>query len=240
MDDKRRTISAFANYVALTIDRFDSKVPVDELKPLYETYDKAARELDASEDLFFYYYQKARLLKRISLGDYSEAINMYEMAYQVAFGCGIKRRYPIALRWKLKLMKVQNKISERDFLEGLEECVSELRNHVQDAWALNTLCETLHDVAHLHKLNKEFDKSWDLLIELFNYRIMQYTRSGSESAFKGIIITLEEMDKVSIRRGKKNEFIKHNLEIINKILELPRTAQPKWTQISHWLSERGK
>jgi len=240
MDDKQRTIGAFSNYVALTIDRFDTKAPFDKLIRMYDVYDKTARQLEACEDLFFYYYQKARMLKRISPGDLSAAIAMYEMAYQTAKGCEIKRRYPIAKRWKLKLLRAQNNISESDFLSGLEECVTELRNYIQDDWALNTLCEALNDIAHLNKLNKEFDKTWGLLTELFDYRIMQYTHSGSKSAKKSIFGTLEEMDTVNIDPGRKHEFINYNLDIINKILDLPRTTKPSWTQISHYLNERGK
>ena len=247
MNNNRKLVGALSNYVAHSIDRLEKNISsqksfllFDKYDDIFRKYDDIANKMDFCEELFFYYYQKARFFKRKNQTDTSQAIEYYKLAYDVAYTCGLKRRYPIAKRWELILRKRTNKISETDFLRELSECASILKSQTQDAWALNSFCDISVELAQTHKVRGEYDNAWKALVEASKYRIMQYAYSGSPRAYRGIIDLLKKMDCVEMSTENKNSFIKENKTLLNAVMKFHRTKMLEWNDISLWLTANKK
>jgi hypothetical protein len=196
--------------------------------------------MQACEELFFYYYQKARLFKRGKPEQLSKAIELYKISYDVALASELKRRYPIAKRWELILRKRRNDISENDFLTGLSEAANTLRGQTQDSWALNALCDILIELAQTYKLRGELEKAWGILLEAYQHRTAQFTHSGSPTAKRGIVTVLEEMDPVEVSPEKKAAFARENNNTLNIVMGSPRARMLDWKSIHQWLGEQGR
>lgn len=240
INNPRRLIGALSNYVAHTIDRLEKKIPFKELLSLFNKYEGIADQLEPCEELFFYYYQRARLLKRQEKADLSKAIDFYKLAYAAALDAGLKRRYPIAKRWELLLRRKKNEIAENDFLMQLMECADNLKSQTQDSWALNSLCSILIDLAQILNVRREPKRAWTDLVEAARYRIMQYAHSGSQRALLGLIDVLQQMDKVEVKIDKKDEFTDEHSSILNTLMGSPRIRALEWKSISQWLNVRSK
>jgi len=242
LGDNQKLLACRANFVAHSLDRFDRlgiKAPEASLEVLLgslKTLDDIAAKSNASEDLFFFFYQKGRVLKHLYPNDLQCAIPLYESARQVAQERGLSYRFPIAQRWVLWLRWRSHSISENDYLQGLQECVNLLNQHTEDAWAANSLREILLDIVQVLGNRGEMERAWQTAVEAFEVQAHRFMRGSSNRAQARFWEILRLMDGLNVGDELRTSFVQDNVQFLRLLLGSSKWQSLQWKDIIEWLN----
>jgi hypothetical protein len=217
--------------VALAIEHLGPNASFHELNSSFEELEQVASEESPSEELFFFYYQKGRLLKRFDPGNPSGAILAYKKAMEIARRHGLSHRTPIASRWVLRLRKQNNEIGEDEYLKRVNECIKALKQYNEDRWAANTLHDTLLETAKIYRNRDEFEKSFQRLVDAFDELTRQSTISWSDKTHNKFRTILMLLDELNIDEGYRDDFVKNNSGVLKKILNIDKWLPIDWNEI---------
>lgn len=224
-------IAARANLVALTLDRLaEGKPPehlADQLAPLQDAADAAS----ASHDLFFFLYQKARLLRR--LGRDSDSRACYEQAARVAHQCGLEHRAAIARLWVWRLDWQARRLPPERFLSQVEREVDVLELHEGDPWAINALVQALmDDLVELYYTRSEKRKAVDAAVRAF-----RAAATSPRSSARRLARILSRLGNLDADGAVRDQFVEDHAEILGQRLGIPRW-QVTWEAIEKWISRQ--
>lgn len=242
-----------ANFVSHSLDHFKrlgSPPPTAaDLKKLLDSLDSleaVAKASQPDEDLFFFFYQKARLVKRLYPNNPKRAIDCYNSAADVAAapssaqGPRLPHRFPIARRWALKLSYQALLISPEVYLKGLRECADLLKQSSEDAWAAHALYATLLDLTMILKFKDVPRSTWDAARETFGVAARLYRRSQSSSSRLRLTEILQLMSDLNPGDELRNAFLQETdtNHLLGLLVEAPGFRHLNWEDISHWLKRQ--
>jgi TIR domain/Calcineurin-like phosphoesterase len=240
LKDNDRLLATRANFVAQSLDRSDrqnlraSDSSLRSLLKSLENLDDITKGSHASEELFFFFYQKARLLKRLYPGNPARAIEYYERASQVALRVKLTHRSPIAQVWVLRLQSRSGDISEEAYLEGLQQCAASLKKHTGDAWASRTLGNILLDIARVLRNRAAMTDAWNVLVEAFEMEIGSF--AWSQSSMLRLKEILRAMDGLRVEEDSRALFLEKNEHLLSSLTDAPRYETLRWSSIADWLN----
>lgn len=242
-DDERLT-SASANAVAHTLDHFDRlgrKATAEELSELLRSLEALGDYADKSnvgEDLFFFFYQKARVLKRFHLGEPEPAREAYETAALVADEAGLPHRAALARRWVLLLRDAADDISEADYLEGLRACAESLERQQNDAWSYNALVDNYLSLARVLGRRHNKEEAWAIALKAFELDARRSVWKKSEPARARLKKVLRLLNGLSVGSELRESFISQNALLLRALLEIPAYRAVNWEQIAAWSGQQ--
>jgi nucleoside phosphorylase/tetratricopeptide (TPR) repeat protein len=232
---RMEVMGCHANLVAHSLDRFDTEAPLEDLENLMAESEDFAGGIGPCEDLFFYYYQRGRLARRLHTSNLETAIDLFKSAYHVAQRLDSGHRMPIARRQVLRTRELAKNISEDDYLDGLRQCIGELQEHPEDAWAVNTLRLAYLEVANILRLRGEKKEAWDALVASFSTQLHQCRGVVSSGAITHFRSVLERMDDLEIDSELREQFVVSNYQVFREILQLPAFSSLSWKTLKDWL-----
>jgi len=226
LKDNEGMILSRLNFIALSLDRDTTQKTLNELWKSVEKLDIIVRDINDKQIIFFYLYQRARLIKHMKSNEPDKGVRAYERAEQFA-SCGLQDRAAIAKRWILKLSYEAHSITEEEYIRGIKKCTIELRNAYRDAWTVGSLRECLIELAKIYTLRKESTKAWEALVEAFEIEAQRHT-SSEHKHLKAII---SFMISLSVDENTREDFLNSNIKLINTILDLAKWDRPNWNII---------
>jgi predicted phosphohydrolase len=240
LKDNDRLLGARANFVAHSLDRLEkqtAKAPEKKLRALFASLEElngAAQKSKASENVFFFLYQKGRLLKRLYPEDPARAGEYYKQAREVAERASLHQRAAIARCWELRLQRLAGEISESVYLKGLQQCATSLRPHTDNVWASRALINALLDIARILRNEDAMSIAWDSLAEAFDLeaRLVWSQSSSTASLLKKI---LKAMDSLNPEEDKKASFLEKNAPLLKQLTGAPEYKRLEWSVVVGWL-----
>lgn len=247
-----KLLASQANFVSHWLDQFKhsgeapSKAKLQELQDSLNSLDGIARQTRPDENLFFFLYQKARLVKRLYPQNQKRAIDAYKLAADVAGPeetPALPNRYPIALRWVLKLGHQELLISEADYLHKLSECANLLRQSPEDAWAVHALYAALLDLTMMLRTQTgahNVQKAWHTARETFAVAAGLVKRSGSSSEQLRLVRILKLMSDLNRDEDFQTSFLREKAtnQLLVRLVNAPAFRQLNWEDIRNWLKEQ--
>jgi len=241
LGDGERLLAARANFVAQSLDRFDRQNIItseEELRPLLkslENLDPVAAKSSEGEDLFFFLYQKARLSKRLYPNEPAKGTEYYKQAAEVADRAGLPQRSAIARCWESHLVERAGEISEDDYLKRLQQCADSLREHVDDAWASGSLCNTLLDIARIFRNRGATADAWSSMVEAFELETRRLAWSQSSTTPLRLKKILKVMNGLKLDEDKRASFLEKNAQLLKRLTDTPNYKEIEWSFIADWL-----
>jgi len=196
--------------------------------------DKIANQTTA-ENLFFFLYQRGRLLKRLYPDDPLRAVEFYKSAAEAANAAGLDHRFPIAQRWVYQLRRRGDDISEEDYLQGLEDCRRLLKRHADDSWAAGALLSTLLDIAQVFRNRKRMNDAWAAAVEAFDLAERRFQLAKSNSATSRLRDTLKIMNGLTVDDNARQQFLQNRTKILRELTGTSGFGSLAWSQIADWL-----
>jgi hypothetical protein len=241
LKDNDRLLGARANFVAQSLDRLErqkAKATEKELRPLLtslEKLDSVAAKSKASENVFFFLYQKARLLKRLYPDEPAQAAEYYKLAAEVAERAGLHQRAAIARCWELRLQERAGEMSENAYLAGLQQCADSLRAHTDDAWAARALGNVLLDIARVLRNRGATADAWTMMIEAFDLEVPRFVWSESSTTDFRLKRILQVMNGLKPDEDKRATFLEKNAPLLRRLSGAPEHKNLAWNAIADWL-----
>lgn len=242
LGDNDRLIGARANWVAQSLDRFDReqlKASEKHLRSLLSSLEKLDSVVDksrASENVFFFLYQKARLLKRLNTEDPAKAAEYYKRAASAANEARLPQRSAIARCWELRLQQRAGEMSEEQYLSGLLQCADSLRAYSTDAWAARSLGNLLLNVARILKNRGAIADAWDTLLEVWDLEAPGLVWSQSNAKPTRMREILKAMNGLNADDNLRNSFLKKNAALIKQLTGVPEYENLDWSVVADWLN----
>jgi len=236
--DDGRLIATSANAVAHTLDRFDrigKKPTPEELAALLQSLEAMNAYADGGvvgEDLFFFLYQKARLLKRLHPDEPQRAREVYESAAWVADQAQLPQRAAVARRWVLLLRDEAHEISEADYLIGLRECAASLERYQDDAWSYNALVENYLGLARILSRHQNKEEAWVFAQKAFALGARRSAWKKSESARDRLKMALRLLNGLNVGEGLREAFIAQNAPLLRALLNIPAYKPVSWERVA--------
>jgi nucleoside phosphorylase len=216
--------------VAHSLDRLGEKAPLPELNKMLEL-GPAVRASVPSEALFFYYYQRARVLKRMYGAGSNAAVDAYLSAARVAEEAGLESRAAIAKSWVVQLQWQGHALPENGYLSGLKECIAVLRRFPQDAWSMHAAAVILVRMAEVHALRSENGEAWVATVEAFDMYWHLFGRDESASIRAKAIEQLQRLITLSSTDAMRMAFV-HEFDFpLRSLLGLTRWESLTWQQL---------
>ncbi|MBZ5689854.1 MAG: TIR domain-containing protein [Acidobacteriia bacterium] len=222
----------WADFVAHSLDRSDD-LPPAELKDLLHLLDSAgiSDKAPPDEQVFFYFYQRGRLLKRLQHRDLAPALDAYLAAMRIAGNARLPNRSVLARGWVLDIQWQMRTISESAYLAGLDECATAMRTYPQDAWVSNSLGGVLVKMAELRAARSEASKAWLLAAEAAGIYLNRHYRSGSASSRERFVKLFRWLDHLPVAEDLRNAFVvEWNLQL-RSVLSPSRLESLSWEQV---------
>lgn len=226
MGETARALDVGSNVVAHTLDRQGSAPePPPGLSQRVERLETLARDLPAGPEVFFFLYQKARLLRR--QGRVEDAIRAYGTAARVAQNAYLESRSAIAQRWVLRLAHDAGTLSRDRYVGDLEACIADLERQA-DAWSVNALREALRDLAVV-LLEDNPPKAADVLLRAVRVEMLNLLRKRPP-----VLDRLFELLSLlhGVRAGPLAGLVeREEVERLNRFLGLPDWFGLRWEDI---------
>jgi hypothetical protein len=242
LKDTDRLLGARANQVAHSLDHLErqktkpSEEQLRSLIALLEPLNSDAEKTPASENLFFFLYQKARVLKRLYAEDAMQAAEVYKQAADVAEEGGLTQRVPISRCWELRLRKRADEISEDDYLDGLRACAASMRAHTDDAWSSSALVNVLLDIARILRNRRANVEAWNALIEAFDLEARRVVSSQSNASDR-LKQILKAMGVVNFTDEQRVAFLGKNAPLLKKFTGVSNHKKLEWSVVTEWLKQ---
>lgn len=222
--------------VAHSLDRLGDRAPLSALHKMLEL-DAEVGASEPGEALFFYYYQKARVLKRMHPADANPAIEAYLSAERVAKEAGLEHRAAIARGWALELQWGEHTISENDYLSGLQDCVIVLQRFPQDGWSVHVAVALLARLAKLYILRSENNSAWRATVEIFDVDSRQFDRGG-RVAGQNALDQLRILAQLQVSEAQRASFL-HDFDLrLRSLLGLRRWESLTWEKLQMRLKSK--
>jgi len=244
LNDSDRLLGARANQVAHSLDHFErqkikpSEEQLRSLLTLLEQLNSEAEKTLDGENLFFFFYQKARVLKRLHAEEPMQAAEVYKQAADVAEKAGLPQRAAISRCWQFRLQQRADEISENDYLEGLQKCAASLRAHSDDAWSSAALANVLLDIARILRNRKATEEAWNTLIEAFKLETRRVVSSQSTTASDRLKQILNSMNAVKVTDEQRVVFLEKNALLLKKFTGVSNHEKLEWSVVTEWLNNR--
>src|SRR5262249_32576637 len=200
-----------------------------------EQLDPIASKSNMGEDLFFFLYQRARLLKRLYPDDPAQATAYYKQAAEVAERASLPQRSVIARRWELHLRERAGDISEDDYLKGLQQCAASLREHLDDVWASRSLSSTLLDVGRIVRNRGATLDAWSSMAEAFELEARGFASSQSGTTPFRLKEILYIMNGLKLGEDERASFLETNTPVLRQLTGVPNYKKIEWSFIADWL-----
>lgn len=236
--DDERLIATVANAVSHTLDRFDragKKPTAEELEQQLQSLEGLLAYADKSrpgEDLFFFLYQKARVLKRLHPDEPQLAREVYESAAWVANAAALTHREAVARRWVLMLRDKAGELAEADYVAGLRKCAAALERHQDDAWSYNALIENQLVLARILGRHQNKGEAWAVARQAFDLGARRGAWKKSESARSRLKRVLGLLDGFHAGGELYEEFVKQNEPLLRALLSIPAYKPVNWEQVA--------
>jgi nucleoside phosphorylase len=239
-NEPERLVGTVSNFVAQSIDRWDrvrtSVVDLAKLLSTLEDLDNVANQTSA-ENLFFFLYQRGRLLKRLYPDEPLRAVEFYRSAAEAAREAGLTHRYPIAQRWVYQLRRRGNDISEDDYLQGLEDCRRLLKQRAEDSWAAGSLFSALLDIAQVLRNRKRITDAWATALEAFELAERRFQLTKSNTTTSRLRDILKIMNGLTVNDDTRQQFLQNRTKILRELTGASGFGSLKWSQIANWLKQ---
>jgi tetratricopeptide (TPR) repeat protein len=229
LGDHRGLLVTWGETVAYTLDRlFAGELSSADLPQPLATLERHAAELPA-EDLFFFLYQKARLLRHLART--REAEHQFLNAEHAALQGELPHRAALARIQVARLRKGTGIIAADEFELELRQATSTLAAYSEDAWSRNALRRALPELARLLAGKPDREAAARCALQALALELSRMRGEGRASGGDHLEAALSLVEEIQVDPRLRSEFLAKSKVALHLLLGKPAYDLVLWDDL---------